>query len=303
MSIRIKFLIGVLSLAGNSAIADATKSEFFYQTASGQAAGTIQAGYMDRELTADAGTQKDTGLTKAGIRYEMGLNDLFSLEGVLTYTMLTINPITSGQDNATINGIDNVQVNIKATNGGYTWGRLRYGAVNSIGAIPAAYTLTGGGSPNLNLNSSSGNYTFTPYIGADMDLGPGILGAKASYDLVKTDTVIHSPPGNATLLVNGGQDLTATIFYEWLMDQSLIGLAVDFMNESPANTLTGPNGSGFSEYGAKLYGRWGFADAWSIIPSVQYDIYATKSAVDMYSNVTISRGYEMDVALAARYAF
>lgn len=282
-------------------MADATQSEFFYQTAAGKSAGTIQAGYMDRELKTDAGTQKDTGLTKAGLRYEVGLNDMFSVEGVVSYSMRTINPANSAMDNGSINGLDNVQVNFKGTNGTYTWGRLRYGAMNSIGAFPATYTLTSN-SNNFNFNASTGNYTFTPYLGADMDLGSGVFGAKVSYDLVKTDRVIHSPPNQSTLLVTGGQDLTASIFYEWLMDQSLIGLAVDYMNESPATTLSGPN-CGYGVFGGKLYGRWGFGEAWAIIPSVKYSLYPNKSAVDMNSNLTISSGTELNVNLAARYAF
>lgn len=300
-------IVAILSLVGANALADPSMSEFFYQTPAGKSVGTIQAGYIDREYKVldnngnAVGMAKDRGLTQAGLRYEAGLNDIWSLEGAVTYSYINRVSAANGVDDGQVNGLDDVQVNLKGTYSvdGFRW---RYGAANRIGIFPATYGDTGGGpTNNFNYNASSGRYTFTPYLGVDFDAGgSNIMGAKVSYDLLKGDVALHSPGG----IVNygGGQDFVASVFYEWSLQPSLIGLSVDYFNEGPA-TLGTTQLSGWAGYGANLYARFGYTDSWTIIPSVAYDVNVTKSNVDMYAANRIDNGNAWKFNVALRYAF
>lgn len=298
MSIKLNLITLTLGSFGVLAYAEPSPSEFFYQTPAHKSVATIQAGYMDRQYkVTNVGNASDSGLTNAGLRYEHGISEHMSVEGVITYSYRTLK--YTGKDNGQVDGLDNVQVNFKGTCPGIGW-RWRYGAYNSIGLTPASAATTGGGSPNFHYNSSTGSYTFTPYTGFDFDVGSGILGAKVSYDLVKHDTVLHTSAGPQSF--GGGQDFTVSVFYELSIEPSLIGIALNYLNESGTKLGTASQ-SGWASYGANIYARFGYLDNWQIIPSVRYDWNATKSNIDMYTanNIDSENSWRADLKL--RYTF
>jgi hypothetical protein len=300
------FLAAVVSVTGFSAMAiEPDPSEFFYQTPSGQSAGTIQAGYLDREYKITngpggqvIGTARDTGLTQAGVRYEVGLNDMWSVEGALTYSLIKRDPAQPTADSSNIAGLDDFQINVKGTM--HTSGfRLRYGAQNKIGLFPASFSATPGGGENL--NNSSGRFTFTPYLGADIDVGAGILGAKASYDLIKQDVALHGPSGTNNVY-SGGQDFIVSLFYEWSIQPTLIGLALDYFNEG-RSTYASVAQDNWTGYGANIYARFGWFSGWALIPSAAYNLNASKTNVDYYLANNIDSGSEWKFNLAMRTTF
>lgn len=305
MTVKNHILITALSISGFGAFAaEPEPSEFFYQTPAGHSAGTIQAGYLDKEFKVTngpggsvVGTQKSTGLNQAGVRYEVGLNDMWSIEGALTYSLIKRDPANGG-DSGSRNGLDDFQLNVKGT--GHLEGiRVRYGAYSKIGLFPASYSSTVGGSNNF--NNSSGRFTFTPYVGADLDVGLGLLGAKISYDLLKQDMALHGPDG-IRHVYSGGQDFNVSVFYEISMSPSLLGLALNYNNEAGSVYDNTSQGNWIS-YGANLYARLGWIDGWSIIPSVGYDIYPNKAVADTVAVYDIDSGSAWNFQLGFRTTF
>lgn len=297
MSIKLNLITLSLTL-GACAYAEPSPSEFFFQAPAHKSVATIQAGYLDREYKVKGvGNASDSGLSNAGLRYERGINDTMSVEGVVSYSLRTLK--YTGAENGQVNGLDNVQVNFKGTYPGMGW-RWRYGAYNSIGVLPASRSITTGGSPNFHYNASSGSFTFTPYTGFDFDVGSGIFGAKVSYDLVKNDTVIHS--SGAPVGYGGGQDLIASVFYELSMEPSLIGLSLSYINESGSYLGTASQ-SGFATYAANIYARFGYTDNWQIVPSFTYMKNATDSNVDMYAANYIDSENSWRADLKLRYTY
>jgi len=297
--VSIKLNLITLSISAFSALAYAepSPSEFFYQTPAHKTVATIQAGYMDREYkVTNVGNASDAGLSNAGLRWEHGVNEHMSVEGVISYSYRTIK--YTGKDNGQVNGLDNVQVNFKGTCPGIGW-RWRYGLYNSIGLTPASSSATNTGT-TAKYNGSTGSYTLTPYTGFDFDVGAGILGAKVSYDLVKHDTVIHDSSG--PIAFGGGQDLIVSVFYELSIEPSLVGVALNYTNEN--GTFIGTNSqSGWAGYGAKIYARFGYLDNWQIVPSFTYDWNATKSNRDMYAANYIDSENSWRADLKLRYTF
>lgn len=304
MSIKLNCTYLVLSLIGIPAFAaygEPSPSEFFFQAPARKAVGTLQAGYMSRTYkVTDVGNASDNGLSQAGVRYEYGINEDLSIEGAVTYSLRTLSPADGSKDKSHVNGLDDVQLNLKGTCAGTGW-RWRYGAYNSIGIGPAGDSKTSGGAnAGSNYTASTGSYTFTPYAGFDFDVSQGILGAKASYDLIKHDTVLHTS-GDPTVF-GGGQDFIVTAFYELSLEPSLIGVSFSYINES--RTFLGTESqSGWSGYGANVYARFGYLNNWQIIPSFTYNWSATKTNIDMYTANDIDNENDWRADLKVRYTF
>jgi hypothetical protein len=304
VTIKTHFIAAALSVTGFAVMAaEPSPSEFFYQTPAGQSAGTIQAGYLDREYKvtnngASVGTAADKGLSQAGVRYEVGLTDMWSLEGALTYSLIKRDPASSTADSADANGLDDFQLNLKGTSH-MTGFRLRYGLSNRIGLFAASYSTTGGGANEF--NNSSGRFTFTPYLGADISVGPGLLGAKVSYDLIKQDVALHGPNG-INDVYSGGQDFIVSVFYEWSIEPTLLGVALSYLNEGNSK-FDGTAQDNWIMYGANIYARFGWIDGWAIVPNVAYDWNGSKSNVDYYTVNTIDSGQEWKFNLALRTTF
>jgi hypothetical protein len=303
-----QLIVGILSIAGLSAFADG-QSEIFYQTPAGKTAATAQVGFVNRDLkTLNSGgaatpqNVKESGMTPSGVRYEMGISDQFSVEAAITATNLSVTGIASGQDKGKVSGLDDVQLNFKGTTT-MGFGHLRYGAFNRIGLSEAHYSSTGGKIANTNISSGTGGFTFTPYLGADMELGPGVFGARFSYDLVKHDNVYHTTDSSGYTYFTGAQKADVTVFYEFNFGASLVGLAVDMATVSSSNN-NGTRQDGFSTLGVNLYGRYAATESWSVVPSVKMDSYMNKYAVDSIGNGHyISGGNDLAYNVSVRYNY
>jgi hypothetical protein len=287
-------LVAVLAF-GTAHAAEATGggSEFFYQAASGTSDVTGHLGYRSftsRDKTAGATDVTISGLDMLGVGYEYGINEMLAVGADLSYSAMKIK-----DSDVKVNGIEDLQLSIKGMSpmGGM---RLRYGALLGI-PLQKAEIKSDNASPgafNGQLTRSTGGVALTPYVGADMDAGPGILGARLSYEL-KFKHQEKNPLFTGDVDVENGNALGLAAFYEYMMSDMLFGADLHYTSMMKTK-LAGAEvaNSDANVLGLDLYTRIPLMANASIIPMLAYD-FSGGSHYDKYSDLNIS--------VAARFGF
>ena len=186
------------------------RSEHFFQSAAGESNVTGRLGYENLTTTGkepDADEFELKGLNPVSVEYEYGINDMFSVGGNIGYMNLD-------SDTAEYSGLVNPNVFLKGTSV-LEFGRLRYGASVGLGFMKREFKRDGDKgtvAPGSGL-FSPGGLSVTPYIGTDIDLGPGILGARLSFLLPFKHTWEFKGDDNREADVEGGETVAATVFY------------------------------------------------------------------------------------------
>jgi hypothetical protein len=275
-------LVAVLAF-GTAHAAEATGggSEFFYQAASGTSDVTGHLGYRSftyRDKTAGAKDVTVSGLDMLGVSYEYGINEMLAVGADLSYTAMK-----NKDADIKVNGLEDLQLSVKGVSpmGGM---RLRYGALLGI-PLQKAEIKSDSITPGVNdgdLGRSTGGVALTPYVGADMDAGPGILGARLSYEL-KFKHQQKDPAFTGDVDVENGNVLGLAAFYEHysMVAKDKIG-GVEQTNSDK------------NIFGLDLYTRIPLMANASIIPMLAYD-FSGGSHYDKYSDLNIS--------VAARFGF
>lgn len=275
-----------LTLAFGTAHAAENTSEFFYQTGAGKSDVTAQLGYRSINWTPKGQTTeiKLSGLTNTGVAYEYGLSEMFSIEGALAYSSLETNltPATK------ISGLQDPTITLKGTEK-MGFGNLRFGATLGLGGIGKSKTEANG-----DTNALSGGFYLTPYIGADIAAGPGLLGARLSY-AYKLDRTLDS---NGTEdKRKGGNETGLSAFYEYMLSDMVLGGAVNYTMATEVKDKNDAKvDAAANTTGASLYARIPAIDKLAIIPRLDYVF--SNSDTDTYDKYN-----DMTVSVGARYEF
>lgn len=267
----------VTATVGTAGAAESTGSEFFYQTPANTSAVTAHVGYQNFTFRNQNATGDATlsGLHRLGAAYEYGINEMLSIGADLSYS----NKETDTNPKFKASGLEDPFIFLKGTSV-LDFGRLRYGATLGLGFENAKDTQDG--------SVASGGYSLTPYIGADMDLGPGLLGARLSYAFLFERTVEEAAGGESKR--TGGSTLSLAAFYEYMLADMVLGGALEFRSvEEVTNKFNGAETKtpGFSPFGIDLYARIPVA-GFDLIPSLKYDFTAGGDRFDKYNDVIIN---------------
>lgn len=258
-----------------------SSSEFFFQSAAG--ASNVTAGVDYGMLTTEPkGGGAETEMSGFGVRaeYEYGLNEMLSLGARLQYQSMTTEGIAGAADTDN-DGLANPEIFLKGTSAMGT-GRLRYGVTFGLGLENQTAD-----------NVSTGGHSLTPYVGYDMDMGGGILGARLSYGWMMERT--FETAGGAEVKTEGGNMLGVSGFYEFMMADALLGAAVHFRDFADTENAAGAsNNDAYSPLGLQIYSRIPVS-TFVLLPSLAYDFSAGGDRYDSYNDMTLS--------VAARFGF
>ncbi|KYG64014.1 hypothetical protein AZI86_14500 [Bdellovibrio bacteriovorus] len=273
-------VLGVAAHANTSS----NQSEFFFQSEAGKSEVTPRIGYKMMTIKPDGATSdtKLNGLFNTGVSYEYGINEMFAIEGALYYGSLE----TDGTPKTKTNGLQDPEITLKGTSP-MAWGNLRYGAMLGLGFEKRKYA-----SATSDGNLASGGYSLAPYIGADMNLGGGIVGARALYEYRMERTI---DDGSGTdLKVKDGHELGLSAFYEYFFADMLIGGSINYLSaDKVKNSDTGAQEEdSHTTTGISLYTRIPM-ETWALIPRLDYDF--SRSHYSKYDDITLS--------VAARFGF
>lgn len=285
--------IGSFAQAQSAATNSNVGSEFFYQTPAGKQDITARLGYRmnvtrEKATTTAPNPQdvKNTGLDDTGVSYEYGISDAFSVGADLNFSSLETDETTKVKTS----GLKDPMINFKGTSG-MDFGRLRYGAMLGLGGLQKAKQEAD------SKTAMTGGYSLTPYVGADSDVGPGILGARLSYGIAMERTIeVTGTTGSTDYKGTGGNNLGVSVFYEYVMSDMLFGGAINYNSISEItlkDTATNAEGKSesFNTTGVSLYSR--IPMGFDLIPRLDY-VFADSSK-DKASNMLLS--------LAGRFSF
>lgn len=240
-----------------------SQSEFFYQTPAGKSDVSVTLGYKTMTIKPDGATEdtKINGLYKSGVAYEYGINEMFAIEGKLSFNSLENDASPKIKES----GLEDPEVTLKGTSG-MDWGRLRYGASLGLGLEKRKVKSNG------DENAASGGFSLTPYIGADANVGPGILGGRLSYRY-NMERTIEVPVGSDEKRKEGNV-LGLSAFYEYFVTDVVLGGAINY--KSLAATKDGDDnevGKSYDITGISLYSRIPMG-TWDLVPKIDYDFSA-----------------------------
>jgi hypothetical protein len=275
-----------LTLAFTTAHAAENTSEFFYQTGAGKSDVTGQIGYTALNRTGKGQTTdyKVTGLAPIGVAYEYGLSEMLSVEGILAYGSLEDNSTPSRKST----GLVDPMVTLKGTQK-MDFGHLRFGATLGLGGISKSKTESNG-----DTNLLSGGYSLKPYIGADLNAGPGILGARLSYNYKLDRTSDNNGTEGTT---KGGNETDLSAFYEYMLSDMVLGAELNYtMTAETKDKNDQKLNNAANKTGASLYGRIPAIEKLAIIPRLDYVF--SNSDTDTYDKYN-----DMILSVAARYEF
>lgn len=261
--------------------AHAETSEFFFQSEAGKSDLTPKIGYRMLTRKAEGSTSeiKWNGLWNTGASYEYGINEMFAIEGALYYASLE----TDQTPKTKTSGLQNPEVTLKGMSP-MEGGHLHYGATFSLGLEKLKVETNG------DTNASTGGHALMPYIGADMNVGGGIVGGRLSYEYKMERTIDFMGTEGKQ---KEGHELGLNAFYEHFFADMLIGGSVNYVSHGATKNDAGAEveESG-SMTGISLYSRMPMG-TWALIPRLDYDF--SKSHYSKYD--------DMNLSVAARFGF
>ena len=293
--------------AGGSATME---SEIFQQAEAGQSQVTVFVPYRMLETTAKgaATSTKVTGLYRLGAQYEYGINEMFSAGAKLSYTMTK----SDGNPETKFQGLEYPELFLKGRMP-MDFGRLRYGLNLAFAPMKGKAKVVNGAITEAPAPTErSGAIDLTPYVGFDMDAGPGVAGARLMYQLgigestTETDISISTPiVANTTVDVKNqsGNVLTLTGFYEYFLSDMLLGAGLNYAMIGEGTTKTpGLFGGAATETKSKTLSLIG-VDLYARIPTGPVELvpalsYWTKSSADDYDKYN-----DMYLSIAGRFNF
>lgn len=281
LKLKVLAMTLVTVAVGTASAAESAGSEFFFQAPANTSALTPHIGYQNFTFKTKGATQDSTlsGLYRLGASYEYGLNEMLALGADVSYTSEELD--AGGTTKPKVSGLQDPVVYLKGTTPMDMF-RLRYGATLGLGFSKSKVESNG------DMNVASGGFGLTPYIGADMDLGPGILGARLSYAFNFERT--NDSAGTEEKL-SGGDVLSVAAFYEYMLSDMILG--GDFEFRSVGEQTTKVNGvetaktKSFSPLGIDLYARIPVA-GFDLIPALSYDFSAGGDRFDKYNDMALT---------------
>ena len=269
------------------AASDTGGSEYFHQAAGGANEITPMFSYANGIQKMNDGTAdtKTNGIKNLGVQYEYGINEMLSVYGNIGYGSVGVD--RSGS--STASGLNDLNLGVKGTSA-MGMGSLRYGLNLNLPFEKAK--VDGGGRAT---NASTGGLGLTPYVGYDMVAGPGMWGARLSYNYKFNRSYDY---GSYNPTVTGGSVLGLGTFYEFNVAEMIFGgkLQYDIAQDTTigrqnASDLTGPTGNIFT---AGLYTRINVGPG-NLLAGIDYGMLAGNkpSGTDSIMNSVINVGYRV----------
>lgn len=304
----IRKLIALLPLAiASAAYAADTGSEYMHQTAASKWEVTPQIEYHDwtvKSYNAAPSKVEISGMSYS-VKGEYGINDMFSVGAKLgmnsdswkyTYDTGTApgNSSTSGLNNIDIFGLGKTDL---------AGGTFRYGLDFAVSTAKHKFDTT---SNTYSIANDTGGTSLTPFIGWEMAMGPGTLGAKFSYSFLLTDRKYDVSPAAGTNIDSdkGVNSESLAVFYEWMMNNWSLGVSVAWngVSGSKATTVNGATGdvdSGHAGILVDVYAPITLADNITLLPQIGFGDPGT--AVQNIGGVKTDSGW--DLGVGCRFAF
>jgi hypothetical protein len=143
--------------------------------------------------------------------------------------------------------------------------KIRYGAVVTLPIEEGKI------SDDQNSESATASeFSITPKVGTEMKLGSGICGSELTYDLRGERTYDYRGTKNS---FKGGNILTATLFHEWFLSESRLGLSLSqiWVEQSEKTApVSRPAGTAFERTSARVYGSMPLGRA-DLLPGLTWD--------------------------------
>lgn len=280
--IRASLMVGAIALvSANASAQDGEGSEFFHQAAAGIHEVTPHVGYRMVTIEVDqvgAAEEETSGLSQLGATYEYGLNESLSVGGDIAYSSL--------DDDYEVSGLDDIVLFIKGVNPMETT-RFRFGALLNIPVEKAE---------DEEMLFPRGSVALTPYIGYELEAGPGVWGGRLSYMYrFNRDVELFGKD----IELSGGHSLGLSAFYEYMLSDMLFGGALNYrmVSEIEVEEEEGVTGGidSFSPYGIALYATIPMMEGAEFIPALSYDFGAAGDAFEKFNDLSLN--------VAARFQF
>lgn len=279
-------------------------SEFMHQTEADrfEVTPSFFFGQETTKATADADpeTKYKTDTFWLGLMGEYGINEMLSVGLGLAYETDTTKTSTNDGStvaNTTAKGLmdPDLFLNGKVAAGP---GMFRFGTHLTF-AIEKFKTKDADGNSNI----ATGGIALTPFVGYEWMMGPGLLGARLSYDLYKGERS-QTYFGGTTGKEKGGETLGFALFYEMDMAPAIWGFSFAINSHAEtkittAGTTTNQN-NGNTDMELTTYAAWEVAPDVTLLPRLSYGRTARGAAgQQQYEKSTDGFGLQV----GARFAF
>lgn len=221
--------------------------------------------------------EAESKTTAVQVSAEYGVNTYFSVGARLSYGQGKTTYTPSGLvKNKNFDGLYDPEIYFLAQYPLGT-GSLRFGGDLSF-SIEDDETDSSGDS-----NNASGGTVFTPYVGYELTVGPGIYGASIAYDLYKGDrkSVDKSSGTTTKTTYSGGEATQFTLYAEFPFDMAKFGLAVDHYayrsSKSKTNGVTTSSSNPNTSTVISVYLPYELAPNMTLVPLIFYGSQTTRN--------------------------
>lgn len=286
---RFKLIAMALPLALSSAAFAADSgsgiSEYQHQAAGGKwevapgfTFGSIKSTY-DSTYSGNLSSSTDS-LFNFTVGGEYGINDMIAVGLKLGYQSdsISFSP-DQGVGKMSASGMTDpvIYEKTKMDIGGST---LTFGGDLDISPGNHTYDQTAN---SMKANEYSGGITLTPYVGWEMNVGPGIVGARLAYDLIQTnqkwkDNTSANSANPHNLTIKGSNQLSFAAFWEMTFNPLIWGVDIGVLRTAgskysdDANAAAGDTDAhdAQSNLFVETYANWAITPDISILPKIGY---------------------------------
>jgi len=306
--LRIIALTLPMAMMSAAALADggSTTSEFEHQADAGKwevspsfTFGSIKSNYSTTCAacgTTTSGTDSQFNFNAKG---EYGINEMLSVGLNLGYSTDSWSYSPGGGNSMKVQGMPDPSVFLNGRND-LGVGSIHWGAI-------LTFALAKGQLNNTTANETDGGFTFTPFVGYEAMVGPGTLGARVSYDVLKTNDNFNDNVGGTSTSAydKNGNILTFAVFWEMNFNPVVWGIDVGLLNHSASSTVesgvTTNNSDNFTAFNISTYANWTVAQDISILPTIGYGTNYQAITANVVPGSTSSAG--IYGTIGARFAF
>ncbi len=311
-------LVVTAALASTAHAAKDMQSEYYHQAAgmTQELSPTLDYRSSNTQAKSAAGIGTSTATTSGFglyLDYDYGLNEDMAISVDLGFE----NYNTSvSPDNTTANSARN-GIGLTDLSGRFQGrvpamgpGNFVYGTKYNLNLIRPTVNQIGGAA-NGSLGVQEGYHFLMPYIGYEMNLGPGIAGLHFDYEVLKSDRRIDYTTNNGTVITiinRGGNHWMWGAFYEIPHNEWLFGLSVDSLTTNDSSRQPIYNNASINRESrdnasvdliTRLYMTYTMDKDLTLTPSAYYTTLSSKYR----EGVETDSDNEMGIALSARFAF
>jgi hypothetical protein len=243
------FALGHSALAQDAAAAPqdvvssgSNGSEYMYQSGAGQFNVTpavlfnaVAVKYNENNTGIKDFTGKLTSIP-VSVGGEYGISQMLAIGLNLSYyssnsSFSCDSSVTNCPSSTHSRGLQDPSIDLKLRNS-VGVGTLRYGVDFGFSLEKAKSDKDG------NSNAASGGMTYSPFVGYELPLGPGFLGARATYSIFG-DRKLKDDNNTDDTTVTGGNSLDVTAFYEANVGKITYGGALSYFSSGSSDSKIG----------------------------------------------------------------